>query len=36
MNIAIVGKGAMGKVLEELTEKKAEINCVGIIEPLTI
>ncbi|WP_312092504.1 4-hydroxy-tetrahydrodipicolinate reductase [Aminipila sp.] len=34
MNIAIVGKGAMGKVLEELAEKKAEINCVGIIEPL--
>lgn len=34
MNIAIVGKGAMGNVLKELIEKKEGLECVGIIEPL--
>lgn len=34
MNIAIVGTGAMGKVLKELIDKKDGLKCVGIVEPL--
>lgn len=34
MNIAIVGTGAMGKVLKELIDKKDGLECVGIVEPL--
>lgn len=34
MNIAIIGKGAMGKLLKELIDKKDGLKCVGIIEPL--
>ncbi|MBN7774620.1 4-hydroxy-tetrahydrodipicolinate reductase [Clostridium aminobutyricum] len=34
MNIAIVGTGAMGKVLESLINDKAGMQCVGTIEPM--
>lgn len=34
MNIGIVGRGAMGKVLKELIDEKDGLKCTGIIEPL--
>ena len=34
MNIAIVGTGAMGKVLKELVDKRDGLRCVGMVEPL--
>lgn len=34
MNIAIVGKGAMGKVLKEIIEQRDNMKCVGMVEPL--
>lgn len=34
MNIAIVGTGAMGKVLKELIDKKDGLKCVGVVEPM--
>ncbi|QIB68476.1 4-hydroxy-tetrahydrodipicolinate reductase [Aminipila butyrica] len=34
MNIAIVGAGAMGKVLEDAAVRRQGTRCVGVIEPL--
>lgn len=34
MNIAIVGTGAMGKILKELIDKKDGLKCAGVVEPL--